>query len=97
MSDEREKESRRPGASNRRMFLKAAMAGGLAAGTGSALAQDKAAPATLAKSNPRNLPPRVPRWSKVLGDGVEAKPYGTPSKFEAHVVRRDVEWLTASR
>ncbi len=24
-------------------------------------------------------------------------PYGTPSKFEKHVIRRDVEWLTASR
>jgi sulfane dehydrogenase subunit SoxC len=28
---------------------------------------------------------------------VQAKPYGVPSRFEKHVVRRDVEWLTASR
>ncbi len=39
----------------------------------------------------------MPDWSKVLGDGVAAHPYGKPSKFEKHVVRRDVEWLTASR
>ncbi len=39
----------------------------------------------------------VPDWSRYLGDGVAAFPYGKPSKFEKHVVRRDVEWLTASR
>jgi sulfane dehydrogenase subunit SoxC len=39
----------------------------------------------------------LPDWSRYLGDGVAARPYGKPSKFEAHVVRRDVEWLTASR
>jgi sulfane dehydrogenase subunit SoxC len=97
MPEDRETGREASSSRNRRSFLKAAVAGGLAAGAGPALAQDKATPAALAKSNPRNLPPRVPRWSKVLGDGVEAKPYGTPSKFEAHVVRRDVEWLTASR
>ena len=35
-------------------------------------------------------------WNRYLGDGVQARPYGTPSEFESHVVRRDVEWLTAS-
>ncbi len=30
-----------------------------------------------------------------LGDGVDARPYGMPSGHEAHVVRRDVPWLTA--
>ncbi len=39
----------------------------------------------------------LPDWSRYLGDGVAARPYGKPSKHEAHVVRRDVEWLTASR
>lgn len=47
--------------------------------------------------NPANLPPHVPEWSKVLGDGVAVRPYGHPSKHEADVIRRDVEWLTASR
>ena len=47
--------------------------------------------------NPKNLPPNVPDWTRALGDGVAVRPYGQPSKHEAHVVRRDVEWLTASR
>ncbi|MEO0818812.1 MAG: sulfite dehydrogenase [Pseudomonadota bacterium] len=34
-------------------------------------------------------------WTQYLGDGVDARPYGTPSEYEAHVVRRDVPWLTA--
>jgi sulfane dehydrogenase subunit SoxC len=32
----------------------------------------------------------------IWGDGVDARPYGTPSEHEKHVVRRNVEWLTAS-
>jgi sulfane dehydrogenase subunit SoxC len=47
--------------------------------------------------NPNNLPPNVPEWTRALGDGVAVRPYGQPSKFEKHVVRRDVQWLTASR
>ena len=84
------------GVSNRRGFLKTALAGGAlaASATGAAIAQQRPAPAG---GNPKNLPPNVPDWSKVLGDGVAAHPYGQPSKFEKHVVRRDVEWLTASR
>src|SRR3546814_4674575 len=34
-------------------------------------------------------------WNRFLGDGVDATPYGTPSPFEAQVVRRNVPWLTA--
>jgi sulfane dehydrogenase subunit SoxC len=50
-----------------------------------------------AQSAPDKAITDLPDWSKYLGDGVAARPYGKPSKFEAHVVRRDVEWLTASR
>jgi sulfane dehydrogenase subunit SoxC len=50
-----------------------------------------------AAGNPKNLPPNVPPWTRALGDGVATRPYGMPSKFEKHVVRRDVQWLTASR
>jgi sulfane dehydrogenase subunit SoxC len=46
--------------------------------------------------NPKNLPPNVPDWTRQLGDGVASRPYGKPSQYEAHVVRRDVAWLTAS-
>ena len=47
--------------------------------------------------NPANQPPNVPDWTRSLGDGVAVRAYGKPSKFEANVIRRDVEWLTASR
>ena len=70
-----------------------AMLGGLAAAApatgGSALARGP--------GNPANQPPNVPDWSKYLGEGVAVRAYGKPSQHEAHVVRRDVEWLTASK
>jgi sulfane dehydrogenase subunit SoxC len=72
----------------RRALLKA----GFAAGGAAALAGT-----VRAAGNPANQAPNVPDWSRHLGDGVAARPYGKPSKFEAHVVKRDVEWLTASR
>ncbi|ETX27250.1 sulfite dehydrogenase [Roseivivax isoporae] len=34
-------------------------------------------------------------WQQYLGEGVDARPYGFPSEHEAHVVRRNVPWLTA--
>lgn len=49
------------------------------------------------KGNPANQPPNVPDWSRTLGDGVAVRSYGKPSSFEKDVIRRDVEWLTASR
>src|SRR3954471_23669155 len=74
-----------PGMSRRRFLTAAAGLSGAALG-GSALA-----------GNPKNLPPNVPDWTRQLGDGVAVRPYGKPSKHEAHVIRRDVQWLTASR
>jgi len=44
-----------------------------------------------------NRPPNVPPWTRSTGLGVTARPYGQPSSFESHVVRRDVEWLTATK
>ncbi|WP_316196039.1 MULTISPECIES: sulfite dehydrogenase [unclassified Bradyrhizobium] len=72
---------------SRRGFL--AAAGGLAASA--------VAPSARADGNPANQPPNVPEWTRSLGEGVAARPYGKPSKFEKDVIRRDVEWLTASR
>ena len=43
------------------------------------------------------LPPNVPPWTRSLGPGVGVNPYGAPSRYEAHVQRRSVEWLTADR
>ena len=79
MSDEKTK----PVAS-RRAFLKGAVAagGGLAAAGAARAAGD---PAIL----------NVQSWNQELGLGVDATPYGMPSPHEKHVVRRNVDWLTA--
>ena len=37
----------------------------------------------------------VQDWAVAHGDGVDASPYGMPISHESHVVRRNVEWLTA--
>jgi sulfane dehydrogenase subunit SoxC len=77
---------------DRRHFLAGVAGGGLGLlGAGSSLAQ------TGAKSSGKNQPPNVPGWSRHLGDGVTDHPYGKPVKFEKHVVRKSVEWLTADR
>lgn len=72
----------------RRRFLASAAAGS------SALAATSLG--VRAAGNPENLPPNVAEASKILGEGVDARPYGTPSEFEKDVVRRHVRWLTAS-
>jgi sulfane dehydrogenase subunit SoxC len=53
--------------------------------------------AGAARADSKNLPPNIADWSKTLGDGVAVRPYGHPSRFEKDVIRRDVQWLTASR
>ena len=74
-----------PASAARRAFLGAAATG--AAATVAARAQGTPDPAiTDIERQP---------WSQYLGDGVDARPYGMPSEHEAHVVRRNVEWLTA--
>ena len=70
---------------SRRAFLR----GGLAAGGAIA----GATVARAADSDP--LITEVQPWQQYLGDGVDAVPYGMPIEFEKHVVRRNVEWLTA--
>ena len=68
----------------RRGFLKAGLAGGAALAAGAAHAQ-----------GPDPAIAEVQPWNRQLGEGVDARPYGKPSSFEAHVRRRSVEWLTA--
>ncbi len=53
-------------------------------------------PGVTNAANPENLPPNVPEWSSMLGEAVDTTPYGQPSPFESHVVRRNVEWLTST-
>ena len=75
---------------NRRRFLSAA---GLA-GAGAAMVSMPALAGEGAKPDP--MITEVQDWERYLGDGVDKRPYGAPSKFEKNVIRRDVSWLTAS-
>ena len=75
---------------NRRRFLGAA---GLV-GAGVALSSMPVVASDAAKPDP--LITEVQDWNRYLGEGVQSRPYGSPSKFEKDVVRRDVAWLTAS-
>ena len=71
---------------DRRSFLKKGLTFLGAAGAASAMPSVKAA-----------MPPEEPAYGKSLGSPVLANPYGMPSKYEAHVQRRTVEWLTPDR
>ena len=70
---------------SRRAFLKgsAAVAAGTVAGAASA-------------AGPDPLITETQNWASGLGAGVDETPYGLPISFESDVVRRNVEWLTAS-
>jgi sulfane dehydrogenase subunit SoxC len=71
---------------SRRGVLKAGLAaGGAVALTGGAARAD----------DPLIVDIEEQPWSQYPGAGVDASPYGMPSPYEAHVVRRDVPWLTA--
>ena len=50
----------------------------------------------LAAETPDPLITDVQEWASVTGAGVDETPYGMPISFESDVVRRNVEWLTAS-
>lgn len=76
-------------ASSRRRFLKTA---GLAVGTGAAAV---AAGRSAGAAGPDPAITEIQPWAQALGDGVDARPYGLPSPFEADVRRRHVAWLTA--
>ncbi|MXN65625.1 sulfite dehydrogenase [Stappia sp. GBMRC 2046] len=75
-------------APSRRGFLKSGIAIG-----GALAAAPLAARAAAAEGDPAILEKKD--WNQYLGDGVDARPYGHPSEFEADVVRRNVAWLTA--
>jgi sulfane dehydrogenase subunit SoxC len=70
---------------SRRAFLGGAAAIGAGVVT-SAAAQAQAADPLIV--NPQD-------WAQSFGDGVDATPYGLPIEYEANVIRRNVEWLTA--
>lgn len=81
MSDET-----KTGTSRRGFLRQAALTGaGIVAGATTARA-----------SEPDPKITEVQDWATAFGDPVDAAPYGTPIRFESHVVRRNVEWLTES-
>ncbi|MCL7744443.1 sulfite dehydrogenase [Guyparkeria hydrothermalis] len=78
--------------SDRRKFLRKSVAlaasGAAAAAAGNAYAGD-------VKLETVTDPLKPGATRNILGRGVVSVPYGMPSKFEKHVVRRNVSWLTA--
>lgn len=75
----------RPGAS-RRAVLKGGLMGAAALAGGAAASRAAASESLITE---------IQDWNRYPGDGVDARPYGTPSQFEAHVVRKNVPWLTS--
>lgn len=69
---------------SRRAFLKGTVAAG-----GAAIV------AGAAKAAPDPAITELQPWNQELGDGVDVRPYGTPSEYERQVIRRSVHWLTA--
>jgi sulfane dehydrogenase subunit SoxC len=69
---------------SRRRFLQAGIAGGATLAT-----------AAIARAEGDPLITEIQDWARYTGEGVDATPYGMPIKYEADVVRRNVEWLTA--
>ncbi len=81
---------------SRRALLKSAAAGGVTlAATATGVTEATAAQA-LEKETKENPITTKQDWNQVLGDGVDANPYGKPSEYEKNVIRRSVPWLTAS-
>jgi sulfane dehydrogenase subunit SoxC len=74
---------------SRRAFL-----GGAAVAGASALVSAKAAAQQAPSAKPDPAITEIQDWNRQLGPGVDAAPYGVPSKFEKNVVRRNVPWLT---
>ena len=71
---------------SRRAFLRGSAAIAAGAVAGKAMAQE----------GPDPLITELQDWATYTGVGVDETPYGLPIRFESDVVRRNVEWLTAS-
>ena len=70
---------------SRRAFLRGSAAAAAGTVAGAAVAQ-----------TPDPLITELQDWASYTGAGVDETPYGIPIQYESHVVRRNVEWLTAS-
>lgn len=72
--------------SSRRAFLMGGALGATSLALGAAKAADAGGEEVITE---------IQDWNRYLGEGVDAYPYGKPSRFEGHVIRRNVPWLTA--
>lgn len=82
---------------SRRALLKSAAAGGVTlAASATVTAGATTAAQALEKETKENPITTKQDWNQILGDGVDANPYGKPSEYEKNVIRRSVPWLTAS-
>ena len=85
MKEPEHNRTRSVGGATRRDFLTTGLAAGgavVAASRGTAAARDPAIT-------------EIQDWNRYPGDGVAERPYGHPSPYEKHVIRRNVAWLTA--
>jgi sulfane dehydrogenase subunit SoxC len=74
-----------PKGTTRRSFLRTGLVGGAALTASAATG-----------TTPDPLITEVQPYASSFGDPVDAVPYGMPIEHEAHVVRRNVDWLTES-
>jgi len=81
---------------SRRALLKSAAAGGVTLAASATGVTEATAAQALEKETKENPITTKQDWNQVLGDGVDANPYGKPSEYEKNVIRRSVPWLTAS-
>ncbi|HEX8603086.1 MAG TPA: sulfite dehydrogenase [Pseudoduganella sp.] len=72
-----------PASPRRRRFMARGAAASLAAAGGAA-----ALPGAVRAATADNLPPHVPQWMREPGAGFLQPPYGLPSPFEQHVLRK---------
>ncbi len=89
MNDDEHSRKQAGTSTTRRQFLTR----GLAASGAAAAAGLTGAHAAGAAGDP--VITEIQDWNRYPGDGVAERPYGHPSPYEKHVIRRNVEWLTA--
>ncbi|MGJ8586090.1 MAG: sulfite dehydrogenase [Marinosulfonomonas sp.] len=77
-------------------FLKPTSRRAFLRGTAAAAAGTVAASVGARASEADPLITELQDWASYTGVGVDETPYGLPISFESDVIRRNVEWLTAS-
>ena len=82
----RTEEKQKPATLSRRGFI---------AGAGGGMLAGSLAHSPVRAQTPDTAITNLPDSAHYLGEGVDARPYGSPSPYEKAVIRRHVPWLTA--